>query len=149
MLKAMFSGRTLWVTLLVVAAMAVMARLGVWQLERREQRIARNADLGYYTNFMNLLDGQYDSLVDVLIILVLSVLIHTLKSRVASILLFAYGMFGFLYSLMAVHEATGWLLPLAGAVAIAGSFTAAKEWKTYCARVQIPAPEQSSSSQKD
>jgi len=45
MLKALFSGRTLWVTLLVVAAMAVMARLGVWQLERREQRIARNADL--------------------------------------------------------------------------------------------------------
>jgi surfeit locus 1 family protein len=32
-------------TLLVIAAMAVMARLGVWQLERREQRIARNADL--------------------------------------------------------------------------------------------------------
>jgi surfeit locus 1 family protein len=32
-------------TLLVIAAMAVMARLGVWQLERRGQRIARNADL--------------------------------------------------------------------------------------------------------
>jgi len=67
-------------------------------------------------NFINLLDGQLDSLIDVLIIFALSVLIHTLKSRVASILLFAYGMFGFLYSLMAVHEATGWLLPLAGAV---------------------------------
>ena len=93
-------------------------------------------------NFMNLLDGQYDSLVDVFIIVALSALIHTLKSRVASILLFAYGMFGFLYSLMVVHEATGWLLPLAGAVAIAGSFTAAKEWKAYCARVQIPAPEE-------
>ena len=100
-------------------------------------------------NFMNLLDAQYDSLVDVFIIVALSALIHTLKSRVASILLFAYGMFGFLYSLMAVHEATGWLLPLAGAVAIAGSFTAAKEWKTYCARVQITAPEQPASSQKD
>lgn len=45
MLKALFSRRYLLVTLLVVAAMAVMARLGVWQLERREQRIARNADL--------------------------------------------------------------------------------------------------------
>ena len=45
MIKALFSRRYLLMTLLVIAAMAVMARLGVWQLERREQRIARNADL--------------------------------------------------------------------------------------------------------
>lgn len=45
MVKALFSRRYILVTLLVIAAMAVMARLGVWQLERREQRIARNADL--------------------------------------------------------------------------------------------------------
>jgi surfeit locus 1 family protein len=45
MIKALFSRRYILMTLLVVAAMAVMARLGVWQLERREQRIARNADL--------------------------------------------------------------------------------------------------------
>jgi surfeit locus 1 family protein len=45
MVKALFSRRYILITLLVVAAMVVMARLGVWQLERREQRIARNADL--------------------------------------------------------------------------------------------------------
>ncbi len=45
MLRALFSRRYILMTLLVIAAMAVMARLGVWQLERREQRIARNADL--------------------------------------------------------------------------------------------------------
>lgn len=45
MIKALFSRRYILVTLLVIAAMAVMARLGVWQLDRREQRIARNADL--------------------------------------------------------------------------------------------------------
>ena len=45
MIKALFSRRYILMTLLVVVAMAVMARLGVWQLERREQRIARNADL--------------------------------------------------------------------------------------------------------
>ncbi len=45
MVKALFSRRYILVTLLVIAAMAVMARLGVWQLDRREQRIARNADL--------------------------------------------------------------------------------------------------------
>ena len=41
------------------------------------------------------------------------------------------------------HPVTAILVAcIAGAVAIAGAFTAAKEWKTYCARVQIPAPEQ-------
>lgn len=45
MIKALFSRRYILVTLLVIAAMAVMARLGVWQLERRQQRIAANADL--------------------------------------------------------------------------------------------------------
>ncbi|MER2598019.1 MAG: SURF1 family protein [Caldilineales bacterium] len=45
MLRTLFSRRFLFATLLVLAAMAVMIRLGVWQLERREQRLARNADL--------------------------------------------------------------------------------------------------------
>jgi surfeit locus 1 family protein len=45
MVKALFSRRYIVITLLVIVAMAVMARLGVWQLDRREQRIARNADL--------------------------------------------------------------------------------------------------------
>lgn len=45
MLKTLFSRRYILMTLLVLAAMAVMARLGVWQLERREGRLARNADL--------------------------------------------------------------------------------------------------------
>lgn len=45
MLKALFSRRYILITVLVLAAMAVMIRLGVWQLERREQRLAHNADL--------------------------------------------------------------------------------------------------------
>lgn len=45
MLRTLFSRRYIATTLLVLAAMAVMARLGVWQLDRREQRLARNADL--------------------------------------------------------------------------------------------------------
>ncbi len=45
MLKTLFSRKYILMTLFVVAAMAVMARLGVWQLDRRQQRIARNADL--------------------------------------------------------------------------------------------------------
>lgn len=45
MLKTLFTRKYILMTLLVLAAMAVMARLGVWQLDRRQQRIARNADL--------------------------------------------------------------------------------------------------------
>ena len=45
MVKALFSRRYILVTLLVVAAMAVMARLGVWQLDRLAERRAANAQL--------------------------------------------------------------------------------------------------------
>ena len=45
MVKTLFTRKYLLMTLLVLAAMAVMARLGVWQLDRRQQRMARNADL--------------------------------------------------------------------------------------------------------
>ena len=45
MLAALFSRRFIASTLLVLAAMAVMLRLGAWQLDRRQQRLARNADL--------------------------------------------------------------------------------------------------------
>lgn len=45
MIHTLFSRRYIAMTLLVVLAMAVMARLGVWQLERREGRLARNIDL--------------------------------------------------------------------------------------------------------
>lgn len=43
MLKILFSRKWCWTTLLVLAAVAVMARLGFWQLERLETRRAFNA----------------------------------------------------------------------------------------------------------
>ena len=45
MVRTLFSRRYIAITLFVLLAMAVMARLGVWQLDRRQQRLARNADL--------------------------------------------------------------------------------------------------------
>lgn len=44
LLKTLFNRRWWWVTLLVLAGMAVMIRLGIWQLNRLEQRRAQNAD---------------------------------------------------------------------------------------------------------
>ena len=43
--KRLFSKRYIAVTILVLVAMAVMVRLGIWQLDRRQQRIAANADI--------------------------------------------------------------------------------------------------------
>jgi surfeit locus 1 family protein len=43
MLRTLFGRKWWWVTLLVMAAMVVLARLGVWQLDRLDQRRANNA----------------------------------------------------------------------------------------------------------
>ena len=43
MLRLLFTGRRLWMTLLVIALAAVCVRLGFWQLDRLAQRRAQNA----------------------------------------------------------------------------------------------------------
>ena len=43
MLKLLFTGRRLWLTLLVLASALVCCRLGIWQLDRLAQRRAQNA----------------------------------------------------------------------------------------------------------
>lgn len=45
LVKALFSRKWWWMTLLVLALMAVLARLGVWQLHRLQERRAANAAL--------------------------------------------------------------------------------------------------------
>lgn len=45
LVTTLFSHRYWWVTLLVLAGMVVLARLGFWQLDRLEQRQARNAQV--------------------------------------------------------------------------------------------------------
>ena len=45
LLRALFGRRWWWVTLLVVAIMLGLARLGIWQLDRLAQRRAANAEL--------------------------------------------------------------------------------------------------------
>lgn len=43
--RTFFNRQWWWTTLLVLAALAVMVRLGFWQLDRLDQRRARNAEL--------------------------------------------------------------------------------------------------------
>lgn len=43
--RALFGARWWWVTLLVIVGVAVLARLGIWQLDRLAQRRAQNAEI--------------------------------------------------------------------------------------------------------
>lgn len=64
--RALVSRRWWWVTLLVLALMALLARLGVWQLDRLAQRRAANAQLLAAIEAapidLNETLGQYDGL---------------------------------------------------------------------------------------
>jgi len=66
MLREFFRGRRLWMTLLVLVGVAVLCRLGVWQLDRLAQRRAINAAIAArmseppvpLTNAIAEMDGQ-------------------------------------------------------------------------------------------
>jgi surfeit locus 1 family protein len=45
MLKLLFTGRRLWISLLVLAGVAALCRLGIWQLDRLAQRRAINTTI--------------------------------------------------------------------------------------------------------
>ena len=79
------------------------------------------------------------SLLDVAIVLVLSLLIHLLRSRIASILLLVYALASMISMLVNSGVFGGWLVLAAGISAVVGSFQCVKEWKTYQARSQSPA----------
>ena len=78
------------------------------------------------------------SLVDVAIVLTLSLLIHLLRSRVASIILLVYAIASTMTMLVNTGTFGGWMGLLAGISAVVGSFQCVKEWKTYQARSQSP-----------
>lgn len=78
------------------------------------------------------------SLVDVAIVLTLSLLIHLLRSRVASIILLVYAIASTMTMLVNTGTFGGWMGLLAGISAVVGSFQCVKEWKAYQARSQSP-----------
>jgi surfeit locus 1 family protein len=45
LVRVLFSRRWWWATVVVLLGMALLARLGIWQLDRLEQRRARNAEI--------------------------------------------------------------------------------------------------------
>ena len=81
-----------------------------------------------------MLDGSILMLVDVAIVLTFTLLVHLLKSRIGAIGLLAYGLFNFIGYLVDSGELRGWLIVVAGVVAVIGAFKCAKEWREYQAR---------------
>ena len=79
------------------------------------------------------------SLIDVVIVLTLSLLVHLLRSRIASILLLVYALASVITALVDTGVFSGWLILAAGISAVVGSFQCVKEWKTYQARTHTPA----------
>lgn len=71
------------------------------------------------------------ALLDAAIILTLSLLIHLLRSRIAAVLLLAYSLYNVVTMLISTGEFSGWLVVVAGVLAVIGTFQSAKEWKDY------------------
>ena len=85
----------------------------------------------------NLLDYiNIYSYIDVAILLVLSLLVHLLRSRVASIILLVYALCSVVIMVIDYGQLSGWWGLMAGVLAVIGSFQCVKEWKTYQARTQ-------------
>ena len=74
--------------------------------------------------------------IDVFVILILGLLVHLLRSRVAAVLLLAYAVYNVVVMVMSTGEFAGWWLLIAGVFAVIGAFQCVKEWKAYLARTQ-------------
>lgn len=90
------------------------------------------------TNFIEFINIY--AFIDVFVLLVLGLLIHLLRSRVASILLLVYALYNVVTMVISVGEFAGWWLLIAGVLAVVGSFQCVKEWNAYQARTQQPSP---------
>lgn len=91
-----------------------------------------------FTNFLEFFSLY--SLIDVIILVTLSLLIHLLRSRIASSLLLAYALYNFIFMLVVYGKVSGWLIIIAGVFAVIGSFKCVTEWKAYQARNQAGIP---------
>lgn len=84
------------------------------------------AALTDFVSFINIY-----ALLDAMILLTLSLLIHLLRSRIAACLLLAYALFNVVYMTIQTGVFSGWLGLVAGVFAVIGAFQCAKEWKDY------------------
>lgn len=74
------------------------------------------------------------ALLDAMILLTLSLLVHLLRSRIAACLLLVYALFNVVFMTIQAGTLSGWFGLVAGILAVVGAFRCSKEWKDYRAR---------------
>lgn len=70
------------------------------------------------------------------LVLILSLLIHLLKSRIASLILLVCAVLSVIIGFLKSGTFYGWIITIEGILAVIGSFSAAHEWKMYQLRSQ-------------
>ncbi len=70
------------------------------------------------------------------LVLILSLLIHLLKSRIASLILLVCAVLSVIIGFLTSGTFYGWIIIVEGILAVIGSFSAAHEWKMYQLRSQ-------------
>lgn len=71
------------------------------------------------------------ALIDVAVLLGLGLAVHLARSRVCAIVLTCYGLYNVIFMLITTGMIGGWLVLVAGVLAIFGTFAFAKQWKAY------------------
>ena len=83
------------------------------------------------TLLVGLVSGNYLSVIDFLILLVLGLFIHLKQSKVCAILLAVYAVINVIIGFIAFQKFQGWLIILAGIYAVSSAFKLDKAWKEY------------------
>ena len=100
-----------------------------------------SAGITFLLSFTDILDFvNLYSLVDVILLVILSLLIHLLRSRIASVILLVYSLVSVLIMMINYGQFGGYLVIIAGILAVTGSFQSRKELKAYLARSQASVP---------
>ena len=75
--------------------------------------------------------GNYFTILDVILVLACSLLIHLLQSRVAAIVLAAYAVLNVVVTSVSNGKFSGWWVALVGVYAVIYTFKFQKAWKDY------------------
>ena len=71
------------------------------------------------------------AIIDSIFVVILSILIHTLQSRVAAIILAVYAVFNTITMTISYGRLSGWWMLVLGGYAVFYTFKFQKEWKAY------------------
>ena len=74
---------------------------------------------------------NYAAILDTILVIAASLIIHLLQSRIAAIILAVYAIINMVYVTIATGRIGGWWLVLIGAYAVYYTFRFQKDWKEY------------------